>query len=247
MEFFWLVWNAFAAMGVGVIPVLFMTSAPYGKFARKGWGPLVSGKIAWIVQEFPCFFIAPYYIYTTPNIDLEAWILLSLLTIHYFHRSIIYGYLMSSASKSTIPVAISAIFFNLTNGYIQGSGLTQYDIPQTSIFLARFWVGVFIWFLGYYGNVVADQILRNLRKPGESEYKIPYGWIFKYVSSGNYFFESVEWLGWGIACQNWSGWLFFFLTVANLLPRSVAQHKWYLQNFKEYSALNRKAYIPFIL
>lgn len=234
-------------MGLAVLPVLLIIPAPYGKFTRNGWGSLMPGRVCWVIQECPGFFIAIYYLYKSENVDLESMIMLLLYIIHYLNRCFIYGYLMSPQSTTTLSVVISAIFFNLVNGYIQAAGLTYYDISQNSYFLPRFWVGVFIWTLGYYANVICDTILRSLRKPGEKGYKIPYGGPFTYVSAGNYFTETVEWFGWAIACNNYSSWLFLFLTISNLLPRALSQHKWYLENFKNYSALNRKAYIPFLL
>ena len=45
--------------------LLFYISAPYGKFLRKGWGPSVRSKWAWMIMEAPspmlmtCFFHYP--------------------------------------------------------------------------------------------------------------------------------------------------------------------------------------------
>ena len=40
--------------------------------------------------------------------------------------------------------------------------------------------------------------------------------------------------------------VFFIWTIANLSPRALATHKWYLEKFEEYPK-NRKAIIPFII
>lgn len=48
----------------------------------------------------------------------------------------------------------------------------------------------------------ADNILIHLRKPGETGYKIPQGWLFKYISCPNMFGELVEWAGYAILCWN---------------------------------------------
>lgn len=242
-----MLWKGFAAMGLGVIPILLIIPAPYGKFTRNGWGPKVSGRISWMIQEAPCFFYALYFMSNTPGLSTECFCLLTIFAMHYYQRAFIYGYLMSPQSVTTIPVVISAIFFNLVNGYLQCAGLVEYDKPGTILYSARFILGILLWTTGCLLNIHSDHILRNLRKPGEHGYKIPYGGIYKFVSAGNYFTESIEWLGWGILCENYSGWLFLVLTVSNLLPRALSQHKWYLENFKEYKSLNRKAYIPYIL
>ena len=43
-----------------------------------------------------------------------------------------------------------------------------------------------------------------------------------------------------------AGFVFFFWTVANLLPRAVANHKWYKDNLEDYPK-DRKAVIPKLL
>jgi 3-oxo-5-alpha-steroid 4-dehydrogenase 1 len=52
---------------------------------------------------------------------------------------------------------------------------------------------------GMWINIQSDGILRNLRKPGETGYKIPRGGLFRYVSGANFLGEIVEWSGFAIA------------------------------------------------
>lgn len=94
-------------------------------------------------------------------------------------------------------------------------------------------------------NIQSDTILLNLRKPGETEYKIPYGGMYKFVSCPNYMSEMLEWIGFATATWTLAGLTFALWTVANLLPRAIANHKWYKKQFKDYP--KRKAVIPFIL
>ena len=68
----------------------------------------------------------------------------------------------------------------------------------------NFIVGVGLFLAGMFGNIQSDAILRNLRKPGESGYKIPRGGVFEYVSAANYFCETIEWTGFALACSNFS-------------------------------------------
>ena len=60
-------------------------------------------------------------------------------------------------------------------GYYSNYPLDWYKTPQ-------FILGSYIFFLGMIINIHSDHILRNLRKPNEKSYKIPYGGFFKYVS-----------------------------------------------------------------
>ena len=110
----------------------------------------------------------------------------------------------------------------------------------------RFILGVLIFFIGFYINLHSDRILRNLRAPGESGYKIPYGGFFKFVSCPNYMGEIIEWAGFAIATWSLPGLSFALWTIANLAPRAISHHKWYKKTFSDYPT-DRKAILPFIL
>ena len=98
-----------------------------------------------------------------------------------------------------------------------------------------------LFFLGMLLNMHSDYILRNLRRPGESGYKIPRGEVlisalfqlpsapsgglFEYVSGANYTAEIVEWLGYALLAQSLPAWAFFISTVGNIGPRALQHHK----------------------
>ncbi|MCG9479996.1 MAG: 3-oxo-5-alpha-steroid 4-dehydrogenase [Actinomycetia bacterium] len=69
--------------------------------------------------------------------------------------------------------------------------------------------------------------------------------LFKYVSSPNYFGEILEWIGWAILTWSLAGLAFAMFTIANLLPRALANHRWYQKNFDDYPD-RRKVIIPFL-
>lgn len=56
----------------------------------------------------------------------------------------------------------------------------------------------------------------------------------------------VEWLGFAIACDSLSAWAFWAWVVANLTPRALSHHKWYLDRFPDYPK-DRRALVPFII
>ena len=109
-----------------------------------------------------------------------------------------------------------------------------------------FIIGFVIFLIGSFINRQADYILKNLRKPGETEYKIPYGGLYRFISCPNYLGEIIIWLGWAVLLKSWVGLSFFMWTVANLVPRALTSHKWYKENFTDYPS-ERKAIIPGIL
>ncbi|CAN0015160.1 unnamed protein product, partial [Hapterophycus canaliculatus] len=59
----------------------------------------------------------------------------------------------------------------------------------------RFLIGSVMFAAGMGINIHSDGILRRLRAPGETGYKIPRGGMFEYVSGANFFGECVEWCG----------------------------------------------------
>ena len=48
---------AWLAVGLIAFIYLFFETAPYGKHVSKGWGPEISAKAGWIIEECPAFFL----------------------------------------------------------------------------------------------------------------------------------------------------------------------------------------------
>lgn len=116
------------------------------------------------------------------------------------------------------------------------------DAPITPLTIA----GLTLWLLGLAGNIHADAVLRSLRKPGESGYKIPYGGAYTFVSAANYASEIGEWAGYALASGlQLAPAAFSFFTFCNLAPRAHHHHRWYLKKFDDYPK-GRRAVIPFV-
>ena len=114
-----------------------------------------------------------------------------------------------------------------------------------SLTAPHFIVGVAIFLSGLAINWHSDSILLNLRRPGETGYKIPRGGAFEWVSGANFFGEIVEWAGFALAAWSLPALAFAVFTFANIAPRAATHHRWYLQKFPDYP-LNRRAVIPFV-
>ena len=63
------------------------------------------------------------------------------------------------------------------------------------------WLGLFLFLLGMTINIHSDSILRGLRSPGETGYRIPHGGFFSLISAPNYFGETLEWAGFAAFAQ----------------------------------------------
>ncbi len=238
-------------IGVAVITFisLLWITAPYGRHAAGNWGPRVSNRLGWIIMELPVLLIVAWFAWDSADRQtLVTWIMIGLFCFHYINRIFIFPFRLHTRGK-TMPVLIvgSAIFFNLMNGFSLGYYFHQYaDYPQAWITDVRFITGILIFFTGMLINWKADDVLIHLRKPNETHYVIPRHWLFNRISCPNLAGELLEWLGYAILCWNLPALTFLIWTAANLIPRAISHHKWYLQKFSDYPA-GRKAIIPFFV
>lgn len=143
-----------------------------------------------------------------------------------------------------LAIVISAVFFNLINASTNGYFLAELEEYTSASFSNwNFYLGISLFIIGFFSNQISDNILIHLRKPGEIGYKIPYGFLFKYISCPNHFSELIQWGGFALMAWNIPALCFFIWTCANLIPRAFRHHKWYQEHFSEYPK-SRKALIP---
>lgn len=239
------IWIIFA---IGIFFLLRRITAPYGRYSNTNWGPLVDNHLGWLLMELPALIVMGYCLYK--NITLQSIaisVMAGLFCLHYFNRTFIFPFRLHTKGKK-IPLLIvsSGIFFNLANTLLLGYYFTHFsNYDNTWLTDERFILGLILFFTGLLINWKADDILIHLRKPDETDYKIPRGWLFEFVSCPNMLGELIEWGGFAMLCWNLPALAFFIWSAANLIPRALAHHKWYKTRFVEYPN-NRKAIIPFI-
>lgn len=238
-------------IGLAIIlfPIQLKKTAPYGRHTNKKWGKFIDNRLGWVIMEIVSPLVFAYFFLSGENVKtIPMWIFFSLWIIHYIYRSLIYPFRTKTTGKD-IPIAIVlfAILFNLVNGFTNGYYLGSLGLsyPDDWLFDPRFIIGIIIFFIGAYINIQSDNILLNLRQPGEKGYKIPQGGLYHKISCPNYFGEILEWVGFTIMCWNIAALGFAIWTVSNLIPRAISHHKWYKKTF-EYYPKSRKAIIPFI-
>lgn len=224
-------------------------TAPFGRHTSNNWGPTINARLGWILMELPSPLVLSYFFFTgntAPN--TVTWFFWGLWILHYFNRSVIYPLRQRDHNKR-MPVMImgSAIFFNVVNGFLNGYFLGNYGDIYTLSWLSTpsFIIGVSLFFLGMLINIQSDNILLQLRKPGESGYKVPQSGLFKWVSCPNLLGEILEWTGYAILLSSLPALSFALWTFANLAPRALAHHQWYHQKFEDYPQ-TRKAVLPFL-
>jgi protein-S-isoprenylcysteine O-methyltransferase Ste14 len=226
---------------------LFFFTAPYGRYIRSNWGPTIDNKKGWILMEAmaPLIFAICFLLGNNP-VTVSTLFLLVLWEAHYIHRTFIYPFsLRGQAKQMPIVIMISALIFNTMNGYLNGRYIFTLSEGYTNEWLTdvRFITGLLLFVTGFIINRRADLTLRNLRQPGESDYKIPYGALYTWISCPNYFGEIIIWFGWALATWSPAGLAFAVWTIANLVPRAQAHHKWYHEHFTNYPQ-GRKTLVP---
>jgi len=244
LHFWTWIWIALAAV---TFVVLLLRTAPYGRYANESWGPTVPHRLGWIVMEFVSP-LALIMLYLNAESDFAPGIILlaGLWIAHYLHRALIYPFRARWAGKNMpVVIMLSAIFFNSVNGSLNGIALSHLD---TSGFWTAWttWLGLSLFVFGAATNLLADTQLIRLRQSGDSGYQIPQGNLFKWISCPNYLGELVEWTGFAIVAGTLPALSFAIWTAANLVPRAMAHHQWYRDQFPSYPS-GRKAIIPFIL
>ncbi|KAG1691994.1 hypothetical protein DVH05_025972 [Phytophthora capsici] len=246
----WLV-NGVFALGVVTYAATTFITAPYGRHVRPGWGPTVNTRLGWVLMESPsAIWFAAVYSWGDNRFETTPVIAASLWVCHYVYRSYIYPFLIRTSKHKRMPltVVLSGDFYNMINAYINARYLSQFgDYSEDTPFTRpSFYVGAALFAFGLSMNVYSDWILINLRKPGESGYKIPHGGLFEYLSSPNYFSELLEWTGWTLLSQSPAGLSFTVYTATNLVPRALSNHRWYQDKFREEYPANRKVILPFL-
>ncbi len=251
---YWGILIASAVIALAIFILLFFVSAPYGRHVRKGWGPTITSKWGWILMESPTVAIAVVlFVVSDYSFELVPIVLFVLWCLHYVQRDLIFPFFLRTNKRMPLLIILFGLIFNTSNTYLQvrwifhfarETGIGPQYLPDWLVD-PRFIIGVIIFIVGYIINRHSDLVLRDLRKPGEKGYKIPFGGMYKFISSPNYFGEILIWIGWALMVWNLAGLLFVFWTLANLFPRAKSHHKWYLKEFPDYPK-ERKALIPFL-
>lgn len=246
---FLLVMTALAAV---VFICLFFIDAGYGKFYNRKWGPAINNKLGWILMESPVFIaMLILWLCSGRKADQTRFIFLVIFELHYFQRAFIFPFLISGKSKMPLSIILMGVTFNTLNAVMQGGWLfyvspADYYGPGW-LTGPKFIIGLLLFAAGMIINLRSDNIIRNLRLPGDTRHYLPKGGMFKYVTSANYFGEVLEWIGFAILTWSASGAVFAIWTFANLCPRAARIYEKYKQDFgDELDTRKVKRIIPFI-
>ena len=167
-----------------------------------------------------------------------------------------------SKASFSVTVVLSGLLVTSMHGYLNAMWYSKHctylDWEWFTSPICLF--GLTLYEISFLCTLYSEHIMRNLRDlpskapPAQQQsphtppqrYKIPKGFLFNYVSSPQYFTELTGFLGWAIMTWSPAGLFIFLISCANLIPRAVASHKWYVEKFRGDYPVNRKQLIPFV-
>jgi len=240
---------AWIIVAVAVFISLFFITAPYGRHFKRNSGPVIDGKLGWILMEMPAplifavlFFSGIRVVSIVPVIFLAMW------EIHYVDRALIYPFKLRISSKPLpLMILVAGLSFNIMNAFLNGKYLAINATKYSEVWFhdIRFLAGVAIFLLGFAVNRHSDYILYRIRITTQKEYGIPEDGFYRWVSCPNYLGEILIWIGWTIATWSPVAAAFSLWTIANLAPRARSHHHWYRQHFDDYPD-ERHALVPWL-
>lgn len=228
--------------------------ASYGRFAATGRGVDFNPKLGWWLMEIPATVVFAVFYLTGPlRFDATPLVLAAIWLLHYSNRGWFFPLSIRQVpgKRSSFNLSVLAMGMVVTSmhGYLNGSFFSHdYKRQYGPGWLTdpRFVAGLIVYLAGFILLIQSESIVRNLRdkrNPGTTEYKIPYGGGFRFVTSPAYLGELIAWAGFALLTWSLAGVVIFLITAGNLIPRAFATHKWYREKFPHYPA-ERKALIP---
>lgn len=227
---------------------LFFLQAGYGRHREAGWLPDVPARWAWVLMELPTIAVfLPVYASGSHALEPVPFVLMLAFQLHYWNRTVVYPLRLRPGGKGAAWWVVAIAFvYQSVNSWLIARWLSELgDYASWSWADPRLLAGLAVMAAGAALNLHSDGVLRGLRAPGETGYKIPRGGGFTWVTAPNYLGELVEWCGYALATWSLAGVAFAVFTAANLVPRAWANHRWYRERFPDYPP-ERRAILPYL-
>ena len=236
-------------LSIAAFIALQFTTAPYGRHARAGWGPEVSGVAGWMLMELPALLTFPIlFALSDRQTNPVAIAFLLMWELHYVHRALVYP-VRRRRFERRMPLLIAVLGFSTNIGinYLNARWVFAFGPELGMAWLGdvRYVAGAALFAAGLLLNVHSDEVLLRLRR-AKQQYAVPRGGAFRRVSCPNYLGELIEWAGWALATWSLCGAAFLVWSASNLVPRALAHHRWYQEQFADYPS-ERKALVPYVL
>ncbi|CAE8699907.1 unnamed protein product, partial [Polarella glacialis] len=214
-------------------------STAYGKFGSASV-LVVSPRLGWWLMELPVTVSFLYFFFVRggpQSKELVPRLCAAVVCMHYSYRGWAYPYLLhvhpGSASNFSLVPAIGGCLVTITHGYLSARWFAEHGKHLRPRWLRdpRFVAGAILYVTGFISLVYHDHLMRQLRTTPGPRYRIPRGGLFEYATQAVYFCELWTWLGFFLMSWGPNGAFILCVSLANLIPRAVASHNWYLQHF----------------
>ncbi len=224
-------------------------SLGYSKFARQQQRYSVPSRLGMFLIYFPAIVIYPavYYGGGAPE---STWhtIAMVLVLAHFAKRCLetLFVHKYSGVMNGWTVLVVGSLYSTLA--WLLAEVATHDVTPElveAEGFEDLLVVGLAIWTVGQLLNYWHHRLLANLRKPGETGYKLPRGGLFRFVACPHYFAEVIAWVGYALFFHHISGAVLTVFMASYLMGRSHNTVKWYRNKLGEVPPGWRRM-IPFI-
>ena len=244
----------FAFAAFTIIGSLFVPGA-YGRFASDKMGFNLNPKLGWWLMEIPATVSFLWFYLQGPRaLQPMPLVLAALWLVHYGNRGWFFPLSIRAVpgKKASFSVTVMALGMFVTgiHGYLNARWFTELGAHLNNGWFTdpRFLLGLAVYEIGYFTILRSEYIVRHLRDPAKpaTDYKIPFGGAYRWVSSPQYLGELTAWAGFAILTWGLPGVMIFLISAGNLVPRAFQTHRWYRQKFPDYPS-DRKVIIPHVL
>lgn len=237
-------------------PLLFLSEAMgwfsfgYSKFAQREKSFALPSRLGMFIIYFPATFLywVPPAMHET---QMTGWHLLcgSLVTLHFLKRCFEvlfvhrYSGVMNGGSVAMICVMYSFEAWLL--GYAAATEVSP-ALLQSGAFTPWLRTGLVLWGTGTALNLFHHIVLAQLRKPGETGYKLPKRGLFRFVACPHYLAELVAWWGFALVFHHGAAAIIALVMTFYLGGRAHNTVKWYRERLGDEVPRSWKRLLPFV-
>lgn len=237
-------------------PLLFIgeatgwTSFGYSKFADRDKGAALPSRVGMFLIYFPAAVLV-WVPLLVREVELSTWHLLvaTLVSLHFGKRclEVLFLHRYSGVMNLGSIVMICGMYSAqaLILGEVAATAVGEGGMATTG-FETWMIVGLVLWVIGTGLNFQHHRLLANLRKPGETEYKVPSGGLFGLVACPHYLAELIGWWGYALIFHHIAGVMLWVVMAMYLAGRAHATLRWYRERLGDRVPANWKRLVPFI-
>lgn len=220
-----------------------MSQLEFLKTKRIPW------KVVFLVEYFGPIFAFPLINkFFIKNNELSIYQLSShlLFTLHFLKREFetLFVHKFSHDEGRPLWSALKNICYYWIFSIIISSIILSPSYKSPSSIL-HFLIGAPGFIIFMLGNLKCHLMLSNLRPNGTKVRQIPKGFVFEYVSAGNYICEILQWFCFYFMNMSTICLIYNICGAAHMIIVAKQKHERYLKEFKDYPK-ERKIIIPFV-